>query len=77
MADEFKVGDRVKSKSGTGPTMVIDSLGVRRQGSTTQGAYCSWFDEKNKPQNIWLPLTSLQKVKADESGFYSSPSSNP
>jgi uncharacterized protein YodC (DUF2158 family) len=59
---DFKAGEKVELKSGTGPTMVIDSLGVERQGSTTQGAWCSWFDEKNKRQKEWFPLTSLEKV---------------
>lgn len=63
MADNFEVGDTVELKSGS-PTMTIDALGVQRQGGTTQGAYCTWFDEKNKPQNRWFPLTSLKKVAA-------------
>lgn len=63
MVDDLKVGDTVQLKSGS-PTMVIDSLGVEHQFTTTQGAYCSWFDEKNKPHNGWYPLTSLKKIAA-------------
>ena len=62
MAD-FKVGDTVALKSGS-PTMTIARLGVQQRSSTTQGAWCDWFDEKNKPQRAWFPLTSLEKVEA-------------
>jgi uncharacterized protein YodC (DUF2158 family) len=61
MADNFELGDTVELKTGTGPVMVIDRLGVEDQGGATQGAWCSWFDEKNKPQKVWFPLTSLKK----------------
>ena len=61
MADDFKAGDIVELKSG-GPTMTIESIDVEHMGGTTQGVYCSWFDEKNKPQRKWFPLTSLEKA---------------
>ncbi|MFZ1141379.1 MAG: DUF2158 domain-containing protein [Candidatus Sulfotelmatobacter sp.] len=61
MADEFQVGDTVKLKSGS-PRMTIASLGGQLSTSTTQGAWCDWFDEKNKREHQWFPLTSLVKV---------------
>jgi uncharacterized protein YodC (DUF2158 family) len=63
MADDFKAGDTVEMKSG-GPTMTIDSIGKQFQSSGTDGAWCSWFDEKNKRQKEWFELTSLKKVAA-------------
>jgi uncharacterized protein YodC (DUF2158 family) len=70
VADDFQVGDTVQLKSG-GPIMTIDSLDMERQGSTTRGAWCEWF-EKNKPQpKKWYALTSLKKVNPEaESSFY-------
>ena len=64
MADDFQVGDTVKLNSGS-PTMTIDSLGKENQYSTIPGAHVSWFDEKNKPQHGWYPLTSLKKVNPE------------
>jgi uncharacterized protein YodC (DUF2158 family) len=58
----FKVGDTVTLRSGS-PMMTIDSLDVEHQGGTTQGAWCSWFDDKQKPQKRWYPLTSLDKAE--------------
>jgi uncharacterized protein YodC (DUF2158 family) len=75
MADDFQVGDTVQLKSG-GPLMTVDSLGVERQGSTTQGVYCSWFEKIKGKQQVskqWFPLTSLNKVNPNQdSGFYPS-----
>lgn len=61
MADDFKVGDTVKLKSGS-PRMTIGSLGTEYAHSNIQGAHCDWFDEKNKREHQWFPLTSLVKV---------------
>jgi uncharacterized protein YodC (DUF2158 family) len=71
MAEEFQPGDVVRLKSG-GPLMTISSLGMERATSTTQGAYCSWFEAtkgKQQKEQGWFPLTSLKKVNPDaESG---------
>jgi uncharacterized protein YodC (DUF2158 family) len=64
MAEDFKAGDTVQLNSG-GPKMTIDSLGPEDQYSEAQGAHVSWFDEKNKPQHGWYPLTSLKKVSPE------------
>jgi uncharacterized protein YodC (DUF2158 family) len=61
MADDFKAGDTVELKSGS-PTMTIDWVGPQFEHSPTQGALCSWFDQKNEPKEKWFPLTSLKKV---------------
>jgi uncharacterized protein YodC (DUF2158 family) len=60
---DFKPGDTVELKSGS-PTMTIDWIGAQFEGSSTQGALCTWFDQNNKPQEKWFPLTSLKKVAA-------------
>ena len=59
----FGNGDTVRLKSGS-PTMTIDWVGVQHEYDATQGAMCSWFDQKNNPQDRWFPLTSLEKVEA-------------
>lgn len=64
MAADFKVGDTVRLKSGNGPVMVIESLGFERQGGTTQGAWCVWFEEikrRQQKQMDWFAFTSLNK----------------
>ncbi len=63
MPDNLQAGDTVELKSSS-PTMTIDRLDVEHQGGTTQGAWCTWFDEKNKRQKAWFPITSLKKVAA-------------
>lgn len=77
MASDFQVGDTVQLKSG-GPLMTIDSLGLERQGGTTQGAHCSWFEKIKGSQKVskqWFPLTSLNRVDPNqEFGFYPSSS---
>jgi uncharacterized protein YodC (DUF2158 family) len=77
MADNFQVGDSVKLKSGSGPVMMIESLDVERQGSTTDGARCVWFEKvkgKQEKQKEWFPLTLLKKLDLNqESGFYAAP----
>jgi uncharacterized protein YodC (DUF2158 family) len=59
MADDLKVGDVVKLKSG-GPVMTIQRLGAGIAADKSQGAWCDWFVD-NKPQHGWFPLTSLNK----------------
>jgi uncharacterized protein YodC (DUF2158 family) len=61
MADGFAVGDTVELKSGS-PTMTISRLANGVGVNVSAGAWCDWFDEKNKPQHGWYPLTSLDKV---------------
>jgi uncharacterized protein YodC (DUF2158 family) len=63
MADNFQAGDTVELKSGS-PTMTIKWVGKENEYSATQGALCSWFDQRNQPQDRWFPLTSLKKVAA-------------
>lgn len=63
MADDFKAGDTVELKSSS-PMMTIAWIGPQYEHGTTQGALCSWFDQKNQPQEKWFPLTSLKKVAA-------------
>jgi len=65
MADNFQPGDTVILKSG-GPKMTIDWVGAQFEHSTTQGAACTWFDDKNKPQHKWFPLTSLKQVVEEQ-----------
>ena len=61
VVDDFKAGDTVELKSGS-PTMTIEWVGVQHEYNPTQGAMCSWFDQKSQPQDRWYPLTSLRKV---------------
>ncbi len=61
MADDFKAGDTVQLKSG-GPKMTVDRIGKQFQSSTTNSAYCSWFD-KDKRMSDRFELASLKKVE--------------
>ena len=63
MADDLKAGDAVQLNGGS-PTMTIDFVAPQIEGDTTQGAMCSWFDQKGNPQQRWYPLTSLKKYEA-------------
>jgi uncharacterized protein YodC (DUF2158 family) len=50
MADNFQAGESVQLKC-RGPWMTIESLDVEHQGSTTEGAWCVWFENvKGKRQ---------------------------
>jgi uncharacterized protein YodC (DUF2158 family) len=75
MSDDLQVGETVQLKSG-GPIMTIESLGLERQGGTTQGAWCVWFEKikgKQQKQIAWFALTSLNKVNPNlETSFYPS-----
>jgi uncharacterized protein YodC (DUF2158 family) len=62
MADDLKAGDVVQQKSG-GPKMTIDRIGKQFQSSSTEGAWCSWFDDKNKRLKEYFELTSLKKLE--------------
>ena len=46
MAEEFKIGDVVKLKSG-GPNMTVEVIGE-------QGVYCAWFDKSEKKEHFQL-----------------------
>jgi uncharacterized protein YodC (DUF2158 family) len=61
MADDLQVGDTVQLKSG-GPKMTIERIDKKFESDTTNSAFCSWFDDKNKPQKSYFPLTSLNKL---------------
>jgi uncharacterized protein YodC (DUF2158 family) len=61
MAENLQAGDTVQLKSG-GPKMTIDRIGKQYGSDPDPQAWCSWFDEKNKTQSKWFPLTSLKKV---------------
>jgi uncharacterized protein YodC (DUF2158 family) len=64
MAADFQIGDTVRLKSGSGPVMVIESVGVEHMGGTTQGAWCVWFEEIKRTQQKqmeWFAFTSLNK----------------
>ena len=55
--EQFKPGDVVKLKSGS-PKMTVTSVGDRLG---TLSVWCSWFDEKNKPQNEVFPVEAVVK----------------
>jgi uncharacterized protein YodC (DUF2158 family) len=53
MAEQWKVGDVVRLKSG-GPAMTVAGLGPYSRA----GILCTWFDEKNKKsEELFLPDT--------------------
>jgi len=58
MSNGLENGDTVQLKSG-GPVMTIDTIAT---DNGQQGATCSWFDDDNRIQKRWFPLTSLNKV---------------
>lgn len=73
MPDDFAEGDTVQLKSGSGPIMVIESLGVQRQGSETQGAWCVWFEKikgKQQKQTAWFAFSSLKKVDPNQESAF-------
>jgi uncharacterized protein YodC (DUF2158 family) len=57
MADDFKAGDVVQQKSG-GPKMTIERIDKKFQTSTTNSAFCSWFDDKNKRTQAYFESVS-------------------
>lgn len=56
MAEQFKVGDNVRLKSG-GPTMTVTAVGPDDTG--TIWVSCSWFDLLN-PKNSSFPADALE-----------------
>lgn len=66
MAEEIKVGDIVRLKSG-GPDMTVDEIGhYRFTDPQSLSAKCSWFDSKNERKKDVFPLTSLTKERPSE-----------
>ena len=59
---EFKEGDVVQLKSGTGPTMTISSL-----ENSAGEATCIWCEGKNTKEDIFdlVALEVVNKPKAD------------
>jgi uncharacterized protein YodC (DUF2158 family) len=56
MADDLKVGDTVRLKSG-GPKMTIKEMGKYGMGSTRIEAKCAWFDGTKLIEQIFEPAT--------------------
>ena len=51
--EELKVGDVVQLKSG-GPSMTIANIGdYTSSGGGKEGAYCVWFDGKEKKSAVF------------------------